>query len=231
MENGKSNASIAVLIASLNEEKGIGPTIEDVRKVLERPYFLVVDGNSFDRTVEIAKGIGADILLQNGLGKGQAISEGIEKLTSDTKYVIFIDADYTYPAEHIPRMIEVLEKNPDVGMVIGNRFDKRFDIEEAMNSVFYLGNRFLSLVQHMVNGIRLRDPLSGLRVVRSEILRSWKPKSKGFGVEAEMNYCVERSGYEIVEIPIGYRKRLGEKKLKFRHGLFILRRIIVESLS
>jgi len=49
-------------------------------------------------------------------------------------------------------------------------------------------------------------------------------------VEAEMNYRVERSGYKTTEIPIQYRPRLGEKKLKLRHGFLILKRILSESL-
>jgi hypothetical protein len=53
-----------------------------------------------------------------------------------------------------------------------------------------------------------------LRVVRSELLEGWKPKSKGFDVEAEMNAVVGCSGHRIVEIPIDYRIRLGEKKAK-----------------
>ena len=69
------------------------------------------------------------------------------------------------------------------------------------------------------------------RVVRSEILDSWQPKSKGFDVEAEMNSIVERKGYKIVEVPIDYRRRLGEKKLKLRHGLGIMKRILFESFS
>ena len=68
-------------------------------------------------------------------------------------------------------------------------------------------------------------------IVRSELLDGWKPKSKGFDVEAEMNAVVGRSGYRIVEIPIDYRIRLGEKKLKLRHGLGIMKRILVESVK
>ena len=45
----------------------------------------------------------------------------------------------------------------------------------------------LAIAQTVMNGVKLEDPLSGLRVVRSEILDGWKPKSKGFDVEAEMN--------------------------------------------
>jgi len=82
-----------------------------------------------------------------------------------------------------------------------------------------------------MNGVKLGDPLSGLRVVRSAVLEGWKPKSKGFDVEVEMNSLVDRKGYRIVEIPIDYRNRLGEKKLKLRHGLRIMKRILTESLT
>lgn len=230
MEKEDGHLDIAVLIATLNEEEGIAPTMEELRGVLDDACYLVVDGRSVDKTVEIAKKAGAKVIFQDGKGKGDAIGKGIKHLDSNLRYVVFIDADVTYPAQYIPRMIEILENNPDVGMVIGNRFDTMFDFEEAINNAFYLGNRLLAYAQHFLNGIKLQDPLSGLRVVRWEILRGWNPKSKGFDVEAEMNYHVEREGYQTLEIPIRYRSRLGEKKLKFRHGFTILRRIVTESL-
>jgi hypothetical protein len=66
--------------------------------------------------------------------------------------------------------------------------------------------------------------------VRAEILRNWKPRSKSFDVEVELNHHVERKGYGIAEIPIVYRPRLGEKKLKIAHGATILRRILSEAV-
>lgn len=220
----------AVVIATLNEEQGVGPTIEEIKKFLGNPYILVVDGRSRDRTVEIAKNMGARILFQEGRGKGNALRNGIQQLGLKVQYVVFTDADYTYPAEYIPKMIRILDNDPEVGMVIGNRFSKEFSYKDASNSSFYTGNRLLAFAQHIVNGIKLADPLSGLRVVRREILKDWRPKSEGFDVEAEMNYCVERSGYKTAEIPIQYRPRLGEKKLKLRHGFTILKRIVSESV-
>jgi dolichol-phosphate mannosyltransferase len=80
-----------------------------------------------------------------------------------------------------------------------------------------------------LNGVKLCDLLSGLRVVRWDLLKGWR--SKCFDIEAELNYHVEKSGYRIIEIPIQYRQRLGEKKLKLKHGFTILKRIIAESLS
>jgi glycosyltransferase involved in cell wall biosynthesis len=220
---------ILVVVATLNEEEGIGPTLEELQKVLTNCSFVVVDGNSADRTVEIAKNMGANVLLQDGKGKGDAIFQGVRRLSPNARYVVFIDADYTYPAEYVPKMIEILEQNPDVGMVIGNRFNGEHNFNESITNLFYVGNRLLAFAQYAINGVRLDDPLSGLRVVRSEIFENWNPKSRGFDVEAEMNAVVARQGYRIVEIPIGYRSRLGEKKLKLRHGFGILKRIFVES--
>ena len=56
--------------------------------------------------------------------------------------------------------------------------------------------------------------------LRSEVLEGWKPKSKGFDVEAEMNAIVGRKGFRIVEVPIDYRDRMGEKKLKLQRRLW-----------
>jgi glycosyltransferase involved in cell wall biosynthesis len=225
------HSSISVVIATLNEEAGIGPTISELQKILNNPYLLVVDGNSVDRTIEIAKNMGADVLLQEGHGKGDAMFQGYRTISSKVPFVVFTDADYTYPAEAVPKMVEILEQDPDVGMVIGNRFKGEKNTSKSVTNPFYLGNKFLALAQLLMNGVKLGDPLSGLRVVRSEILDGWKPKSKGFDVEAEMNSLVERRGYKIVEIPIDYRSRLGEKKLKLRHGLGIMKRILAESLA
>ena len=189
----------------------------------------MVDGNSFDKTVEAAKSLGAEIVFQDGRGKGDAFAKAIEHIDPDTDYVIITDADFTYPAKYIPEMIQTLEKNPRIGMVCGNRFTEDLDRTMPCITVFYFGNRLIAFTHNFLNGIQLADPLTGLRVVRAEILRNWKVKSKGFDIEVELNHRVEREGFGIVEIPIQYRERLGEKKLKVRHGAEILRRILLET--
>jgi dolichol-phosphate mannosyltransferase len=144
---------------------------------------------------------------------------------------VFTDADFTYPAEYVPKMVEVLDQNPDVGMVIGNRFNGEHNFNKSATNPFYIGNRLLAFAQRVLNGIKLEDPLSGLRVVKWEILEGWKTKSKGFDIEVELNLLVDRKGRQIVEIPIEYRSRLGEKKLKLRHGFGIFRRILAEGFA
>ena len=227
---GRSGHPTLVIVAALNEEAGIKPTLTELMGYVDKPHFLVVDGWSRDDTVRTAYEMGAEVITQKGEGKGNAIATAIEHAKSFSgEYVILIDADYTYPAVYLPKMVDILERNPQVGMVCGNRFDKHLRWE-TMNDLFYVGNRLLAFTHSLMNGVYLRDPLTGLRVVRWEILKKWAPRSKGFDVEVELNRYVENRGYAIVEVPIHYRVRLGEKKLKLRHGFTILRRIMVESI-
>ena len=220
--------SVQVIIVALNEEEGIGFTVAELMNTLKCSCVLVVDGGSSDRTVEVAKSKGAEIVFQDGLGKGDAIAKGVAHIDPAVDYVVITDADFTYPAQYVPEMLQILENAPDVGMVCGNRFKGYQDIK-ALNSVFYLGNRVIAFTHNMLNGIALADPLTGLRVVRAGLLRNWRVRSKGFDVEVELNHRVEREGFGIVEVPIIYRERLGVKKLGVRNGFEILKRILIET--
>ncbi len=221
---------VQVIIPTLNEEEGIACTISELKTHLGNPRILVVDGRSSDRTVQVAKNLGAEIVFQDGLGKGDALAKAIKSLGLDLTfhYVVITDADYTYPTESVPAMIEILKNNPNVGMVCGDRFSLPNN-SNNMKNMFYAGNRLLAFSHNLLNGVALSDPLTGLRVLRWEILKGWSPKSQGFDIEVELNHHVERKGFDIVEIPIPYRTRLGTKKLKARHGFEILRRIILET--
>lgn len=222
------SSSTQLVVAALNEEHGIGLTLTELLDNVPTSNVLVVDGHSTDRTVEIAKILGANIAFQDGFGKGDAIAKALQHIDLGVKYVVLTDADFTYPAEYVPEMIEILERNSHVGMVCGNRFSG--DIKsKAVRSSFYFGNKLLAFAHSLLNGVSLHDPLTGLRVIRTEILRNWMVKSQGFDIEVELNRLVERKGYTTVEVPIKYRPRIGEKKLKVRHGVTILKRILQES--
>lgn len=219
-----------VLIAALNEEDGVGPTIFELSESIHAQRILLVDGHSQDRTVEVAKDLGAEIVFQDGKGKGDAIAKAIQYIGSDSRYIVITDADYTYPAEYLPEMIRILEVMPWVGMVCGNRFFKK-PKGRAFKRRFYLGNKCLAFAHNVLNGVDLKDPLTGLRVIRAEILRDFHFKSKGFDLEVELNNLVIKRGFETFEVPINYRERLGKKKLRVKDGAAIFVRIVKQSLT
>jgi glycosyltransferase involved in cell wall biosynthesis len=230
MEPRLSCASkIEVVIAALNEEEGIGLTIDELMRNLDASI-VVVDGHSTDRTVEVAKEFGVDVHFQDGLGKGNAVSSALRLLRPEVAYVVLTDADFTYPAEYLPSMVDILDKCSDVGMVCGNRFGGKVD-RKALRSRFYLGNRLLAFAHGLLNGVYLEDPLTGLRVIRAEAFKGWTAKSDGFDIEVELNSLIERRGFRIVEVPINYRERLGKKKLQVKHGFSIMWRMMKEIFS
>ena len=217
-----------VIITALNEEEGIGLTIADLHAHLRSSRVLVVDGKSTDQTVEIAKNMGADIIYQDGTGKGDALAKALKYLDLAVDYVVITDADYTYSAEQVPEMIRILEENHVIGMVSGNRFSGDVN-PKGLKRMFHFGNRLIAWTHNFLSGFQMDDPLTGLRVVRADILRDWKVKSKGFDIGVELNHQVERRGFDIVEVPINYRPRLGQRKLKVKDGAAILKRIILET--
>ena len=222
--------STNIFIAALNEEEGVGATISELSENINAKRILVIDGHSIDRTVEVAKAHGAEILFQDGKRKGNALTKAIQCMDADVKYVVITDADFTHPAEHVPEMIKILENTPEVGMVCGNRFSNQTR-GSAFQGRFTFGNKLLAFAHSFLNGVDLQDPLTGLRVLRADILQKWVIKSKGFDIEVELNHQVGKQGFETIEIPIEYRERLGEKKLKMKHGVTILKRILFESLN
>ncbi len=229
-KNGESRLpSTLVLMAALNEEEGIGLTLSELSRYLRNYRVVVIDGNSKDQTVHVAKSHGADVIYQEGKGKGDALDCAIRQFITPFDYVALTDADYTYPAEYLPHMLEILEDNPDVGMVCGNRFNSHLQLD-AMRNMFYFGNRVLAFAHNMLNGVNMRDPLTGLRAIRWELFEDFKPKSDGFDIEVELNHYIASRGFGIAEIEVPYRARLGEKKLKLKHGFTIISRILSESM-
>jgi dolichol-phosphate mannosyltransferase len=224
--------SLAVIIPALNEAAGIFRTILELKQELQefggKSTYLVVDGHSNDETGRIAHRLGAVVLEQEGVGKGDAFRQALAHIPESSKYVVLMDADFTYPAEHIPEMVNLIESDPSIGMVSGNRFGNG-ESRELFKRSFYLGNRILALAHAVANGVRMRDPLSGLRVVRYDLLKDWTPKAEGFDIEVELNDHIVNRGYSIREVPIGYRIRVGDKKLRRRDGLTILHRMLSQT--
>ncbi len=220
--NNPLNDSI-VFLPTYKEPEGVKLVINELREVFD-PFILVIDRPTGDSTADNAEKLGATVLTQKSKGKGSAINEALkylDALSLNHKYVIMIDADHTYPTHYIPEMIDILESNPDVGMVCGQRPTTR-ELD-----IFHLGNQLLTYAHRILNGIKIVDPNTGLRVIRFKLIQHWSPKSKSFDIEFELNHFINKiKGSKIVEIPIEYRDRVGEKKLSVKHGLTIMKRIL-----
>ena len=92
--------NVCIILPTLNEALSIGSVIEEIpqRALEDKGYHvdvLVVDGNSTDPTMQIARDKGARILVEPRRGKGRAVRTALEDIKAD--YIFMLDGDYTYP--------------------------------------------------------------------------------------------------------------------------------------
>lgn len=194
-------SEVCVLIPTLNEAE----TIEAVIRGFQAQGFdsiLVVDGDSTDGTRDIAEDTGAEVLLQSGKGKGQAVREGIAAISE--RYIIMVDGDGTYRPEDAPAMLRPLLQG-HAEHVIGNRFEHMDP--DAMTSLNSVGNRLINWTFAAVHGRALEDILSGYRAFTRESVDRFRLQADGFGIETELAVECVRNGVETAVIPIHYRAR------------------------
>ncbi len=207
--------SLTVVIPTLNERDGIGKVIDEVLSVgVPKERILIVDGGSTDGTTEVARSKGVKVIHQEGKGKADALRTAFRHI--NTPYALIIDGDYSYPAKHIPELLERAE-NGGYNEVIGARVLGR----ENIPAVNRLGNWFLNLTFNFLFGTRLRDVLSGMYLVRVKALRDALFEMGGFSIESEIAAHITSTSGLIGEVPITYRKRVGDKKLSVIDGLRI----------
>jgi glycosyltransferase involved in cell wall biosynthesis len=215
-----------VLIPTLNEEDGIGLTIDDVNEYAPDSKILVVDSYSEDKTRWIAYSKGAAIVNAPKGGKGLAIRYALSNPEcTASPYLIMMDGDYTYPAQYIVPMIEQLENGADV--VIGYRHDKEHG---AMCKVHSFGNSCLSILASLLYGYRVKDLCSGMWGFRTEALKGFTITSKRFTLEADLFVNAIQTHCRLSQVPISYRARLSHSVAKlqvsdgFKIGWFLIKR-------
>lgn len=203
-------SQVTVLIPTLNEAEAIEGVIEGIHGE-GFDHILVIDGGSTDGTRDIAESAGAEVLIQRGDGKGQAVMEAMVHI--DRPYVLMLDGDGTYRPTDAHALLEpVVEGGAD--HAIGNRFA---DIEAgAMTRLNHFGNRQINRVFRFIHRVDLHDILSGYRAFTTESFEQLNLGAEGFGIEAEMTGECARHGQELVEVPITYEARDGDTETKLR---------------
>jgi dolichol-phosphate mannosyltransferase len=204
---------LTVVIPVKNEELAIGAVIEELR---EAGYnnILAIDGYSTDKTVKILDEKNVPVLTQHGKGKTGAIKTAIENVA--TPYLLILDGDYTYAAQDIQCLIN---HGGNYVQIIGVRDRKNIGL------IHRFGNCVITKSFNVLMGTHFSDICSGMYLLRTDIARSLELGSRNFAAEVEI-VAQTVLEYDVTEVPIKYRCRLGKPKLSWRNGFEILSSVI-----
>ena len=222
---------IGVVIPTRNEEQSLASVLEELRKI-GIDDVLVIDGKSADRTVEVAKDFGVNVVPQCGNGKGNAICQVFCDGYLDVDAIVLLDADGSMRPEEIPLLVDKLASGADLAK--GSRFIEG-GYSEDLSLLRRFGNLlFLSLVK-LFWRTEYTDLCYGYAIFRKEIVGKLARilKSQNFEIETEVFIKAKKLGLKVVEVPsIECRRRYGKSNLNaFRDGLGILRTIVKELVS
>ncbi len=219
----RSAGRVAVLLPCLNEEATIGSVVGQFQTALPEASIYVCDNGSEDGTAEAARRAGAEVIVEEGRGKGRAVRRLFQEVDADV-YLI-ADGDGTYHAASAERLVSTLAGRY-LDMVVAVR---RSTEPGAYTPIRRLGNRLFSLLARWRCHRAVRDLLSGYRAFSRRYVDAFPARSDGFEVETEMTLFAASAGmaWDEIECPYFARPPGSRSKLHaFRDGLRILQTLL-----
>jgi len=205
---------ITVIIPCLNEEQGIERVLTVMPDFVDQ--VIVVDNGSTDRTSDIARSLGAEVIREPVRGYGRSYKRGFGCATGDV--VVTLDGDHSYPPDAISYLLEAF-LHLEADFLNASRFPVRDT--RAMSFKHKFGNWMLSFAMSLLFFRWVRDSQSGMWVLRRSIIADMKLESDGMAFSEEIKIeALKNPRVRFVEISIQYSSRLGEIKLNpWRDGL------------
>jgi glycosyltransferase involved in cell wall biosynthesis len=203
---------IKVIIPAFNEENGVGQVIREIPSDLV-DEIIVVNNASTDATERIALELGATVLRDPVPGYGRACLKGIDYLkgcVAQTDIVVFLDADHSDYPDQMRMLVKPIVEG-DADLVIGSRALGRRE-KGSMTVQQLFGNWLATRLLFMLYNARFTD-LGPFRAIKFSSLLELDMRDKTYGWTVEMQLKAARNKLRCVEVPVGYRKRIGFSKI------------------
>jgi glycosyltransferase involved in cell wall biosynthesis len=195
--------SVAVVIPTFNEVESIATVVAELpRSIVDR--VIVADGGSTDGTRDAARRGGAEVIVV-GRGYGLACLSGARAADS-ADIVVFMDGDGADDPAGIAALVAPLRAGA-FDFVIGSR--ARGD-RDAGSMAWHqiLAGLVAGWLTKLLYGVRYTD-MCAFRAIRRETLLALGMREMTYGWNLEMQMRAARSGLRVLEVPVGYRVRLG----------------------
>jgi glycosyltransferase involved in cell wall biosynthesis len=204
---------VSVVVPAMNEAQNLPHVLPGIPGWVDE--VVLVDGNSTDNTVEVARQLLPDIVVvkQDRRGKGAALRCGFAAARGDI--IVTLDADGSADPSEIPAYVGALLAGAD--FVKGSRFLQGGETDD-MEWYRKLGNWGLVKLVRMTFGGRFSDLCYGYNAFWRDILQFMNLEdSDGFEIETAMNVQALRARLKVCEI--------ASKEFKRIHGSSNLRTI------
>jgi len=224
---GAGTCPFAVVAPAYNEGLVIGSIVLLAKKHADR--VIVVDDGSADRTAEIARLAGADVIRmpENG-GKAKAMMAGFTRARElGYKAVVMLDTDGQHDPDEIPAVAApVFEGEAD--LVIGSRFleaGAKIPAYRRAGQMVLTGFTNLSVDG---GGFATTDSQSGFRALSHRALENLTFPSEGYNIESDMITHFASIGLKMTEVPISvtYDVPHKHKKNPLSHGIGVMAKIM-----
>ncbi len=201
-------AGVFVVIPALNEEGSLPLVLGALPPV---GGVIVADNGSEDRTAEVAREGGAEVVSEPRRGYGSACLAGIARAQArGAEILVILDADFSDDPSELPLLVDpILEGRAD--LVLGDRTRRAEPGAILPHQRF--GNHLATFLIARVTGHRYRD-MGPFRAVRMSALQGLGMRDLNYGWNVEMQMKAVRAGLRVLEVPVSYRKRAeGESKI------------------
>ncbi len=173
----------------------------------------MIDGGSTDGTLSETESLGLTVLHQASRGKGSAVREALEWVGAQgIPFALLMDADCTYPPEMIGPSLALLKAGGQ--LVVGVRNPVHAQQVGARDIVHRVGNTLLNWLATQSTGQPILDLCSGFYALDLRTGVHLNLSATGFEIESEMFLKAYRTGLRVLQIPIAYRERVGNAKLR-----------------
>jgi glycosyltransferase involved in cell wall biosynthesis len=203
---------VSVVFPAYNEAGNIARAVGDFRAVPAVDEVIVVDNNSRDATADLAREAGARVVAERRQGYGYALRRGLREATGD--YVVLAEPDGTFVARDVVKLLAYAD---EFALVLGTRTTRELIWDQAnMGWFLRVGNVAVAkLLQVLFDGPSLSDCGCTLRLIRREALQVIEPRLSVGGSHflPEMVILALLHRLRIIEIPINYRRRVGDSKI------------------
>ncbi len=212
---------IIVVMPAYNASKTLETTYREIPQEIVDDVILVDDGSS-DDTVRRAKELGIHTIVHienRGYGGNQKTCYG-EALSRGADIVVMVHPDYQYS----PRLITAISSMIISGhydLVLGSRILGGGALKGGMPLYKYVANRFLTLVENLLLGVKLSEYHTGFRAFSRRFLESVpiEANSNDFVFDNEVLAQAVYFGYKIGEISCPTRYFTDASSINFRRSL------------